>query len=202
MRTAGHGPHWRPFRSKCRGKCLRSLPLTEKRVNIFSWKSETRHFSPWPVKVWGRQGEEDWRRDGPCVALLFPSSRRRGTGEQGQARVSRLPCILPDKSALGRGWGVWGRRGTPPALAEGFPFPPAGPRLLGDTGALRASTAERDRKAAAGRARQATREPYGHRQQSATERRPQAVPVRRRRSLTGIDSRARGSPSPQMDRYP
>ena len=32
---------------------------------------------------------------------------------------------------------------------------------------------------------------------AATERRPQAVPVRRQRSLTGIDSRARGSPSPQ-----
>ena len=65
----------------------------------------------------------------------------------------------------------------------------------------------------------ATQEPYGHRQQSATERRPKAVPVAtkeatgidsrarpkggpqgrarwRRRSLTGIDSNARGSPFP------
>ena len=76
--------------------------------------------------------------------------------------------------------------------------------------------------ATAGRARQATQEPYGHRQQSATEWRPAGtcplgdagalrastaerdrkaarrdVPVRRRRSLTGIDSRARDFPSPQ-----
>ena len=58
------------------------------------------------------------------------------------------PRLFPGKSALGKGWGAWG---------EGEPLPrrrrPKGGRRpcpLGDAGALRASTAERDRKAAAG----------------------------------------------------
>ena len=94
----------------------------------------------------------------------------------------RVPAFSPGKSALGKGWGAWGKddenafsrsaakRLGPPAPAA-TERRPAGPCPF--EGALRASTAERDRKAA-------------HR----------AVPVRRRRSLTGIDSSARGSPSP------
>ncbi len=54
---------------------------------------------------------------------------------------------------------------------------------------LRASTATRDRMAATGRARY-DEGSYGHRQQRATEWRPQAVPVTTK-EVTGIDSNAR-----------
>ena len=54
---------------------------------------------------------------------------------------------------------------------------------------LRASTATRDRMAAGGRARY-DEGSYGHRQQRATEWRPEAVPVTTK-EVTGIDSNAR-----------
>ena len=116
---------------------------------------------------------------------LLPAKTRWGRDGRPGGRMTRTSC----PASLRNGWALPRRR-----------RPKGGPQ---------------------GRARWATQEPYGHRQQSATEWRPagpcslrrrklrastaerdrkavrRAVLVGRRRSLTGIDSRARPNGGPQ-----
>ena len=108
MRTTDPGQNWRPFRSKCREKCCAACPLPKK-SQYFLIERLNEAFFPLAREGMGRQGEGGRRRDGPCVALLFPFSCRRGTGGLGRDCVSRLPPTLLNKSALGRGWGTGGK---------------------------------------------------------------------------------------------
>ena len=130
-----------------------------------------------------------WFRPGGAVPpprVLSFSTAKQSTGgrsDKGAACVPRSPCIRPDKSALGRGWGAWGEGEHLPRRRRGSPSPQTG------------------------RARQATQEPYGHRQQSYTSRAGGDQKAARRavsvatKEATDIDSKARGSPSPQSN-YP
>ena len=100
-------------------------------------------------------------------------------------RQQRATGWRPEAVPVGDGWSLTGIDSNARPDGGRRPCP------LATDGALRASTATRDRMAAGGRARWRRMEPYGHRQQRATERRPKAVPVGDGWSLTGIDSNAR-----------